>query len=82
MFIFMQKNLSFTSFLEYYKDIPNLLFWVLWAFLAMPNNSNVYLQTKNQIDPSICFTDITLSRILQCDGLRKMWAINPDQEFS
>ena len=35
-----KKSLSLTSFLKYYKDIANLLFWVLWLHLTTPTKSN------------------------------------------
>ena len=41
MFIFTQISyLSLNSFLKYYKEITNLLFWVLWACLAASTRSN------------------------------------------
>ena len=58
MFICRQKiNLFFAYWnlsLRYWKDIANLLFWVLWACLAMQTQSDniklnsfgVYLQEK------------------------------------
>ena len=31
---------SLTSFLKYYKDFANLLFWVIWTGLALPTKIN------------------------------------------
>ena len=52
-----------SSFLRYQKDFPNLLFWVIWACLAMPtkiNNTNldVHLHAKNKLDLSLFFFEI------------------------
>ena len=43
-FIFMQKksNLSLPSFLKYYRDIANLLFWVLWGRLPKTKALNCW----------------------------------------
>ena len=38
---------SFTFSLRYYKDIANLLFWVLWACLAMHTHSDTINLKKN-----------------------------------
>ena len=58
----IKKYLSLTFFLKYYKDIANLLFWVHWGCLVTPKktkshqpvgDSEVYLQPKKRLDPSI-----------------------------
>ena len=52
-----EKSTSFlTSFFRYYKDFVNLLFWVIWAGLAIPTKINginlqnslmlIYMQKK------------------------------------
>ena len=64
--LFAGKKLtsSFTLFLRYCKDIVNLLFWVLWACLAMHTQSDTinfhdYLHAKNQLHPPCFFGDIS-----------------------
>ena len=89
MFICRQKiNLFFAYWnlsLRYWKDIANLLFWVLWACLAMQTQSDniklnsfgVYLQGKKQPHPT-CFTgDITKICKLILDTLGKPGYANP-----
>ena len=44
-------------------------------------NSDVYPETKTQLDPSLFYRDITLYRILQSDWSGTFWLITPDQEF-
>ena len=50
----------FTFSLRYCKDIVNLLFWVLWTYMAyahpkwycqLVENFHVYLHVKNQVHP-------------------------------
>ena len=36
----VRKSSSFTFSLRYYKDIVNLLFWALWAFMATQTQSH------------------------------------------
>ena len=41
MFICMQKSTSFIpSFSRYYKNITNLVCWVLWAYLVMTTKND------------------------------------------
>ena len=67
------------SFLKYYKDITNLLFWVLWASLAMPTKSN---STKLKETWSLnFFYRYYASKFLQSDWPRTFWALTLEQEF-
>ena len=38
--LYKKSTSSSTSFLSYYKDFANLLFWVIWTCLAMPTTIN------------------------------------------
>ena len=60
MFIFMKKKkkscLSLTSFLKYFKDIANFIFWVLLRYLATPtqsDSSNLYETLMFICEPKI-----------------------------
>ena len=33
---YKNSSISLTSFLKYYKDIANLLFWILWGYVVTP----------------------------------------------
>ena len=66
MFTIMQKSTSsLTSFLTYWKDIGYLLFWVPYAYLAMPITyiinllkTLIFICTKTQLHPSLLSWDI------------------------
>ena len=40
LFACKNSNSSLSSFLKYCKDITNLIFWVLWAFLTMAKKND------------------------------------------
>ena len=64
---FMQKvKLSLTSFMKYYKDIANLLFWVFWACLDI-HTKNKSIKVKETLVLSLCKKAISsLSSFLRC----------------
>ena len=78
MFIFMQKTI-FTPhlFLEILQKYCKL---VILGTLNQPvENSDVYLETKAQLEPSF-FLQILL-HLLQILQSRTFWAETPEQEF-
>ena len=81
MFIFMQKTI-FTPhlFLEILRKYCKLV--ILGILNELVENSDVYLQTKAQLDLSF-FLQILLHllQILQSDWSRTFWAETPEQEF-